>query len=142
MMIWYVLRHNPEYILEACNNEATLNVEVLESLDPVTITYNSNEGSSCKNLTIYKGQKVSDLCKPTKKGYTFTGWYTSSTGGEKISENSIINENITLYARWTKDVVSNPKTGVIVPIVGILMLMCLSIMAYYLINKKSHNFNL
>ena len=41
---------------------------------PPLISYNSNAGSSCSDLTIFKGHKVGSLCKPTKKGYTFAGW--------------------------------------------------------------------
>ena len=72
--------------------------------------YNS---SSVKNLTSTKGGKVNlyadwnempiTLPTPTKTGYTFAGWYTSSSGGTKVGnggDSYIPTSNITLYARW------------------------------------------
>ena len=43
---------------------------------------------------------------PTKAGYTFDGWYTSESGGEKITSNSIV--KVTkgyqlLYAHWNAE---------------------------------------
>ena len=39
---------------------------------------------------------------PTREGYMFDGWYTSPTGGEQVTDETIVtNENIhTLYAQW------------------------------------------
>lgn len=39
---------------------------------------------------------------PEREGYTFEGWYTSKTGGTKVTRNSKYSVD-TLYARWTKD---------------------------------------
>ena len=46
--------------------------------------------------------------KPTKPGYTFTGWYTAANGGSKVgtqytvgSNNQEKNQSATLYAHWT-----------------------------------------
>jgi len=40
---------------------------------------------------------------PSRTGYTFCGWYTSASGGERVTESSVITASVTLYARWTKD---------------------------------------
>ncbi len=43
------------------------------------------------------------LPTPTREGYTFLGWYTSSTGGSKVGDAGNIytpSGNITIYARW------------------------------------------
>ena len=37
--------------------------------------------------------------EPTREHYTFDGWYTEETGGEKI-ENYSLDEDITLHAHW------------------------------------------
>ena len=43
------------------------------------------------------------LPKPIRTGYTFNGWYTLKTSGEKIDENDYkVTKNITLYAQWMK----------------------------------------
>ncbi len=38
---------------------------------------------------------------PTRNGYTFSGWYTESSGGTQMTATSEFTRNITLYARWT-----------------------------------------
>ena len=40
---------------------------------------------------------------PTRDGYVFEGWFTSSTGGSKIDALSTITESMTLYAHWMND---------------------------------------
>lgn len=68
------------------------------------ITLNVNGGVLAEeSLTICYGSKYQQLPTPTKENYTFTGWYTSLTGGDKIISNSIFDDNSkkTLYARWT-----------------------------------------
>ena len=42
------------------------------------------------------------LPTPTRDGYTFTGWYTTSTGGSQINAGSFNpSGNMTIYAHWT-----------------------------------------
>lgn len=49
------------------------------------------------------GQCLGELPVPTYKGYEFDGWYTEETGGERITEDSVVTvtEDQTLYAHWT-----------------------------------------
>ncbi|UHP10444.1 InlB B-repeat-containing protein [Listeria marthii] len=49
---------------------------------------------------------------PTKEGYTFTGWYDAKTGGTKwdFATGKMPAENMTLYARFTKDPSSDTIT--------------------------------
>jgi uncharacterized repeat protein (TIGR02543 family) len=44
------------------------------------------------------------LPQPEKDGYTFMGWYTERTGGERVSKTNSadIRDGATLYARWIK----------------------------------------
>lgn len=67
------------------------------------ITFNANGGKvGKKSKTVCKGVKYGMLPKPTKKGYTFAGWYTAKKGGKKILPNVKVSKNKkhTLYARW------------------------------------------
>ncbi len=48
-----------------------------------------------------EGSCLGVLQTPSRKGYKFAGWYTSSTGGTKITSESQITKSMTLYARWT-----------------------------------------
>ena len=53
-----------------------------------------------KTSTVKKGKIQNIPDEPYMIGYYFDGWYTAKTGGEKVDLNSLINGNITLYARW------------------------------------------
>lgn len=55
--------------------------------------------SSCK---VTYNSKYGKLPTPTKKGYTFNGWFTKKTGGTEITSKSKvkITKNTTLYAHW------------------------------------------
>ena len=54
-------------------------------------------------VNIVSGQPYGELPTPEREGYTFTGWYTNATDGEKIEEDTIADNqtNPTLYARWS-----------------------------------------
>lgn len=49
------------------------------------------------------GQPYGTLPTPTRDGYTFGGWYTASTGGTLVTQNTTVEtpSDHTLYARWT-----------------------------------------
>lgn len=68
-----------------------------------TITFNANGGSvSTSNKTVTNGSIYGTLPTPTRTGYTFTGWYTSSSGGTQITSGTIVSITSaqTLYAHW------------------------------------------
>ena len=67
-----------------------------------TVTFDSNGGSSVASTIKEHGATIGTLPTPTRTGYTLTGWYTAKTGGNKISNSTIITKNITYYAHWTK----------------------------------------
>lgn len=70
-----------------------------------TVSFNANEGvvNESSKTAVY-GSTYGSLPTPTRDYYTFDGWYTAKTGGNKITESSVFNsaENVTLYAHWTK----------------------------------------
>lgn len=70
---------------------------------PYSISYKLNQGSNSKgNPSCYYKQKVK-LKNPTRKGYTFGGWYTDSKYKKKITSIAKSSEkDITLYAKWKK----------------------------------------
>lgn len=68
-----------------------------------TITYKLNKGTNnVNNPSSYYNEKVT-LKKPTRKGYTFEGWYTDKNFKKKITSISKSSKkNITVYAKWKK----------------------------------------
>lgn len=68
------------------------------------VTLNANGGSvSTSTITVKNGSTYGALPTPTRSGYSFDGWYTSSSGGTKITSSTTFNgtSNIILYAHWT-----------------------------------------
>jgi uncharacterized repeat protein (TIGR02543 family) len=62
-----------------------------------TITFTSNGGSTIETQIVATGQKASEPIAPTKKGYTFAGWYNGKT---KYNFSSTVTGNVTLTAKW------------------------------------------
>ena len=65
-----------------------------------TLTYNNNGGSGCTSKKVTSGNAWGTLCTPTRTNYDFLGWYTSATGGTKISSSTVATKNQTVYAHW------------------------------------------
>ncbi len=85
---------------------ATLYAVWLEdtSVPSYTVTFNAQDGSSIDSQTIPKGAHASKPNNPTRDGFTFSGWYTSSDCNDDDRWNfntSPIIQNTTLFAKWT-----------------------------------------
>jgi len=68
------------------------------------VAFNANGGSvSPTSKTVTHNSTYGSLPAPTKTGYTFTGWYTSASGGSKVTDTTkvTITSNQTLYAQWS-----------------------------------------
>ena len=48
----------------------------------------------------YADPAAGSLASPTRDGFVFDGWYTSASGGARITEASTVTGNLTLYAHW------------------------------------------
>ncbi len=68
-----------------------------------TATFNSNGGGtpSKSSISVSSGSSIGTLPTVSRSGYTFTGWYTTASGGSKISASTKITSNVTFYAHWT-----------------------------------------
>ncbi len=65
-----------------------------------TVGFNTNGGGSVASQTVASGDKATKPSDPTKRGYTFGGWYTDSGLTSAFDFNTAITENKTLYAKW------------------------------------------
>ena len=77
-----------------------------EDTAPETITVNFDKNGGYHTViskTVTAGGVYGDLPTPTREGYTFDGWYTSNSGGSKVTRSTEVTETTphTLYARWT-----------------------------------------
>jgi len=70
----------------------------------VTVTFNAQDGTvtpSSKSVTV--GSSYGTLPVPTRPGWYFQGWFTSATGGTRVTATTTVTQSAahTLYARWT-----------------------------------------
>ena len=63
-----------------------------------TITFNSQEGTTCKSITDYY-EKTIELPSPTKSGFNFDNWYLD-LNYQNQATNKIPLGNKTYYAKW------------------------------------------
>ena len=56
-----------------------------------------------------------DLPTPTRTGYTFDGWYTSATGGTRVSSLTTIQCDTTVFAQWLYTLTFNANGGIVSP---------------------------
>ena len=69
-----------------------------------TVTFNANGGTTpTASKTVTYGNTYGTLPTPTRTGYIFNGWFTSSSGGTQVTASTSVTltANQTLYAQWT-----------------------------------------
>ena len=78
-------------------------------LEPVkyTVTFNVNGGSTVAAQTVINGNKAAKPADPTRSGYWFAGWYTSTAYTSAYNFDTAVSANTTVYARWIV-IESNP----------------------------------
>lgn len=66
------------------------------------ITFDAGGGTCDQNdaRTDVNG-KLFSLPTPTRGNYTFDGWFTMATGGEKVTTDTVFTQDTTIYAHWT-----------------------------------------
>ena len=70
----------------------------------VTVTFDDMvDGTANKEVKVLKGSKVAKPEDPVREGYTFAGWYADEALTEAYDFGSPVNEDTTLYAKWTED---------------------------------------
>ena len=73
------------------------------------VTFNANGGSVFQPYaSVVNGSTYRSLPTPTRPNYQFDGWYTSKTGGTKVTPQKKVNlaGNQTLYAHWSTKALS------------------------------------
>ncbi len=77
-----------------------------------TITFDPNGGSgdSAARKTGADGKLSALPDDPKRTGYTFEGWFTEKSGGDKISASTVFEKDTTVYARWTEQGTTPPAS--------------------------------
>lgn len=74
----------------------------ISNLCTVTFSCNDSNQDVYKIVSVTVGKTVAKPMDPSRSGYSFGGWYTAEKNGEKFDFDTVISEDITLYAKWVK----------------------------------------
>ena len=75
-----------------------------EKVKKVNVKFNSNGGKGIANMKVDQDTKINAPKTPTRKGYTFVGWYTDQRlkTAWNFSSNTV-KKDMTLYAKWKEN---------------------------------------
>ena len=84
------------------NNTTSITFRV-ESAPLWTVSFNPNDGTvDEESRQVKRNTAIGELPEPVRVGYTFTGWFTSKSGGTQMTaESKVTVESVTVYAHWT-----------------------------------------
>lgn len=104
------------------NSDFTLYAKWVKE-EKVTVKFVTNGAKPIEDQVINKGTKALKPKDPIKAGYRFEGWFKEKALTNKFDFNTLVNEDIVLYAKWAKIL---PRTGVnsntIIYLSGLLLL--------------------
>ena len=72
------------------------------NINSYTVSFDSNGGSSVAAQSVTYNTAASKPADPSRKGYTFAGWFTGKDCKTAYDFNSNVTGDITLYAKWNK----------------------------------------
>ena len=65
-----------------------------------TVTFNSNGGSEVPSQNVVAGEQAVEPANPTREGYSLDVWCSNEELTEEFLFDTLITDNIILYARW------------------------------------------
>lgn len=72
-------------------NQDTLELYAQWGDAPCTLTWNANGGKPATQTTsVSKNSAIGTLPKATRAAYTLSGWYTATSGGDKITNTTTV----------------------------------------------------
>lgn len=96
--------------------------EKREEAKKVLVELDVNGGDcSIGNITVVRGETYNNLPTPTREGYEFLGWFTSTDGGTEVTNSmqvSTTGSSQVLYASWKQlaEILSFDANGGITPV--------------------------
>lgn len=88
-------------LMRFCEDIVSSNEEPTAEYYTVTFEYNYGNKGTYDTVTVEHGKTVNSPANPTRSGYTFNGWYTAASGGNKFDFSAAVTSDLTLYAHWT-----------------------------------------
>lgn len=77
----------------------------------VKVSFSAGEGSKVDFQTTAANGSITKPADPTREGYTFAGWYTDEACTEEYKFDAAVTADMTLYAKWVKNVVNPGGNG-------------------------------
>ncbi|MCR6524971.1 InlB B-repeat-containing protein [Lysinibacillus capsici] len=87
-------------VKDAAGNKTAYTMVNVTTLKAYSVSFSVDGGSTVPAQTIAHGEKATEPPPPTKAGYTFVGWYTSSMGNTPFNFDTAITGATTIYAKW------------------------------------------
>lgn len=83
-------------------------VVYIDAENPVIVTFDPNDGSVAEtSRLVYGGTTIGELPVPARDYHTFCGWYTAADGGDRVTADTLVATDMTVYARWEENTVSD-----------------------------------
>jgi len=95
------------------NSTVTATAQWEETSAPVTTITVYVDGQA---RVFNAGQTVSDIVKPVQAGYTFDGWYAESDFRTRVSDMTVLADDMHIFSKMTRN--AEPSTGIIVKVDG------------------------
>ena len=95
----YVVANGTKYTSVPASTSTSL---TLRAAYTISFNYNGGSGSESSRTVLY-GLTIGTLPSASQSGYTFNGWYTSSSGGSRFYSSTVVTQIQVLYAHWTEN---------------------------------------
>lgn len=84
------------------NNDGSTKIinSIPEYIKKEKVTLKYNDGSEDQIIEVVNGEKITEPDIPTKEGFEFIGWYIDSNFETLYDFNTIVSEDLTLFAKW------------------------------------------
>ena len=103
---WFTQRTGgtPVTASSTCTYHGKITLYAQWGIPGYTLYLNPNGGSIDKSsLAVYFNKRIGTIPTPKRDGYTFTGWFTKTSGGTQYTPNTLYKSRtgMTVYARWS-----------------------------------------
>ncbi|MBR4981961.1 MAG: InlB B-repeat-containing protein [Lachnospiraceae bacterium] len=97
---WYNGTEKWNFAVDVPNSDIELKAKWTYTPDKYQFTFNSNGGNSIPSQEITEGGTATRPTDPTRKGYTFKGWYTDTTFTTEYDFSEVLTGSTTIVAKW------------------------------------------
>ena len=98
---WYTAATGGTKVYSTTKPTKSMTLYAQWKLNTYTIKFDGNGGTvGVEKKWVDHGNAMEFMPTPKREGYTFTGWFTAATGGNKVYSTTKVTKNMTLYAQW------------------------------------------